>query len=361
MYKLKYLSINKTRTSNNQSLLNRYMQKNVLLINLGSPKSLKLKDVRAYLFEFLSDKFVIDLPKLLQQLIVRLIILPFRSPKTRNAYKTIWTSKGSPLIENTRIIAQSLKLKTGWNVDIAMRYQDPSIKESILLFKKRKVKEIIIAPLYPHHAMSTTYSTKVEVDRIIKKYYPELQYSIIKPFYDHPKYIHALSEQIKPLISNKMDKVIFSYHGLPERHMRKSDVSGKHCLQLPTCCEIDCKPARKCYRSNVLKTSELVAEKLNLNKEQCVTSFQSRVTIIDRKWLKPFTDIVLKNFPKKGVKNIVILCPSFIVDCLETLEEIDIRARELFYKAGGKKFIYAPCLNNDKNFIGLLEQLITDI
>ena len=337
------------------------MQKNVLLINLGSPKSLNIKDIRAYLFEFLSDKFVVDLPKLLQQFIVRLIILPFRSRKTRNAYKAIWSSKGSPLIENTKIIAHSLKQKTGWNVDIAMRYQNPSIKDSILSFKKRKVKEIVIVPLYPHHAMSTTYSTKVEVDRIIKQYYPELRYSIIKPFYDHPKYIHALSEQLKPFISNQMDKVIFSYHGLPERHMRKSDASGEHCLQSSFCCEIDCEPARKCYRSNVLKTSELVAEKLNLNKKQWVASFQSRVTIIDRKWLRPFTDIVLKNLPKKRVNNIVIICPSFIVDCLETLEEIDIRARELFYKAGGKKFNYAPCLNNDKNFIGMLEQLISEI
>ena len=199
------------------------MQKNILLINLGSPKSLQLKDVRAYLAEFLSDKFVIDLPKLLQQIIVRLIILPFRSPKTRKAYKAIWNSKGSPLIQNTNQIAQSLIKQTGWNVKVAMRYQEPSIKDSILSFKNKKVNDIIIIPLYPHTAMSTTHSTKVEVDRIIKKYYPDLRYSIIKPFFDHPKYINALSEQLKPHISDNMDKLIFSYHGLPERHIRKSD------------------------------------------------------------------------------------------------------------------------------------------
>ena len=190
------------------------MQKNILLINLGSPKSLQLKDVRAYLSEFLSDKFVIDLPKLLQQIIVRLIILPFRSPKTRKTYKAIWNSKGSPLIQNTNQIAQSLIKQTGWNVKVAMRYQEPSIKDSILSFKNKKVNDIIIIPLYPHTAMSTTHSTKVEVDRIIKKYYPDLRYSIIKPFFDHPKYINALSEQLKPHISDNMDKFgsLYEYH-----------------------------------------------------------------------------------------------------------------------------------------------------
>ena len=337
------------------------MQKNILLINLGSPKSLQLKDVRAYLSEFLSDKFVIDLPKLLQQIIVRLIILPFRSPKTRKAYKAIWNSKGSPLIQNTNQIAQSLIKQTGWNVKVAMRYQEPSIKDSILSFKNKKVNDIIIIPLYPHTAMSTTHSTKVEVDRIIKKYYPDLRYSIIKPFFDHPKYINALSEQLKPHISDNMDKLIFSYHGLPERHIRKSDKSEKHCLESNSCCEIDCDAAKNCYRSNTLNTSRLVAEELNLDNEQWMSSFQSRVTIIDRKWLKPFTDIELKDFPLKGIKNIVIICPSFVADCLETLEEIDLRARETFMKAGGKNFIYIPCLNNDKNFINLLQQLISEI
>ena len=242
-----------------------------------------------------------------------------------------------------------------------MRYQEPSIKDSILSFKNKKVNDIIIIPLYPHTAMSTTHSTKVEVDRIIKKYYPDLRYSIIKPFFDHPKYINALSEQLKPHITDKMDKLIFSYHGLPERHIRKSDKSEQHCLQSYSCCEIDCDAAKNCYRSNTLNTSRLVAEELNLDNEQWMSSFQSRVTIIDRKWLKPFTDIELKDFPLKGIKNIVIICPSFVADCLETLEEIDLRARETFMKAGGKNFIYIPCLNNDKNFINLLQQLISEI
>ena len=331
---------------------------NILLINLGSPKSLDIKNVKKYLRQFLSDDDVIDLPKLIQQLIVRLIILPFRSPKTRRAYKQIWGENGSPLIDNTKKIAVSLTKKTGWNVRIAMRYQYPSIKESVLYYKENKIRNIKIVPLYPHNAMSTTSSTEKEVDRIIKKYYPDLHYSIIKPFYDHPKYIYALSEMIKPHIDSKMDKLIFSYHGIPERHIKKSDSSGTHCLKNASCCETNCEVSRSCYRSNALKTSKLVAEKLDLNSDKWLSAFQSRVTLIQRKWLKPYTDIELTDFPKKGINNIVILCPSFVADCLETLEEINIRGREAFINAGGKKFIFIPCLNNNENFIDLLEDLI---
>lgn len=334
------------------------MSKNILLINLGSPKSLALNDVRAYLKEFLSDDYVIDLPKVLQQIILRCFILPFRTPKTKSAYKSIWTSNGSPLIHNTKLIAESLKKRTGWNVQISMRYQEPSIKNSILSFKKNQNNDIIILPLYPHNAMSTTKSTKKAINTIVKKYYPDLRYKLIKPFYDHPKYIYALSEQLKLHMHNKFDRLVFSYHGLPERHIKKSDLSGKHCFSNTSCCDIDCVESKNCYRSNVLKTSKLVADRLTLRDSEWMVTFQSRVTIIDRKWLKPFTDIELINFPKKDVKNIVICCPSFVADCLETLEEINLRERKSFLKAGGKKFTYVPCLNNDKNFIDFLEELI---
>ena len=335
------------------------MKKNILLINLGSPKSLTTKDVKTYLTEFLSDDYVIDLPKLVQQFILRFFILPFRTPKTKAAYESIWTSNGSPLIENTRLIAKSLKEKTGWNVQIAMRYQEPSIKNSILSFKENQINDVVILPLYPHNAMSTTHSTAEAVNIIVNKYYPELRYTLIKPFYDHPQYIYALSELIKPHISDKMDKLIFSYHGLPERHIKKSDYSRNHCFSNSSCCEIECIESQNCYRSNVLKTSKLTAEKLNLSDDKWMTTFQSRVTIIDPKWLKPFTDIELVNFAKKDIRNIVILCPSFVADCLETLEEINIRGRESFIESGGREFIFVPCLNNDKNFIDLLKELAT--
>ena len=335
-------------------------QKHILLINLGSPKSLDIKDVRSYLKEFLSDDLVIDLPKILQQIILRSFILPFRPRKTKEAYQTIWKN-GSPLIENTRDIAKALHLKTGWDIDIAMRYQEPSIINAIQSLKKKQVTEVVIIPLYPHHAMSTTLSTEIAVKEIVNEYYPELHITFVKPFYDHPKYISALSKSIEPYLNNEIDKLIFSYHGIPERHIRKSDVNGDHCLHSADCCQIDCKSSKNCYRSNVWKTSVLTAKELRLDENQWMMSFQSRVSIIDPKWLKPYTDKELIRLPKDGVKNIAILCPSFVADCLETLEEINIRARNSFLDSGGESFTFIPCLNNDNNFIELLSDLINDI
>ena len=335
-------------------------QKHILLINLGSPKSLDIKDVRSYLKEFLSDDLVVDLPKVLQQIILRSFILPFRPQKTKKAYEEIWEDE-SPLIKNTRKIAKALQSKTGWNVDIAMRYQSPSIKKSILHLKDKKVDEVIIVPLYPHHAMSTTLSTEIYVKKIVEENYPKLQMKFIKPFFEHPKYISTLSKSIEPYLNNKIDKILFSYHGIPERHIRKSDVNGDHCLQSSNCCQIDCESSKNCYRSNVWKTSMLTAKQLNLDDNKWMMSFQSRVSIIDPKWLNPYTDKEIINFSKKGIKNIAILCPSFVADCLETLEEINLRARKSFLESGGESFTFIPCLNDDNNFIELLNDLILNI
>ena len=174
---------------------------------------------------------------------------------------------------------------------------------------------------------------------------------------DNPLYIEALSDSIKPYLKD-YDKIIFSYHGIPERHIKKSDSSRNHCFSNSSCCEIECIESQNCYRSNVLKASKLTAEKLDLSDDKWMTTFPSRVTIIDPKWLKPYTDIELVNFASKGIRNIVILCPSFIADCLETLEEINIRGRKSFLNSGGKKFTFVPCLNNDKNFLSLLKELV---
>lgn len=331
--------------------------KNVLLLNLGSPKSLKTKDVRDYLNEFLSDDYVIDLPKLIQQFILRCFILPFRPAQAKEAYEQIWDKKGSPLILNTQKIADALSSKTGWNIKIAMRYQFPSIKEVIEEFKKESVGEIEVVSLYPHYAMSTTLSTAVEVKRIVKEIYPELKLNFVKPFYDHPDYIKALSESIKPHL-DKFDQLIFSYHGIPMRHIRKSDVSGAHCKGDKSCCSTDNEASQKCYRANCYNTSRMTAEYLNLNANEWMMTFQSRVSIISPDWLKPYTDIELNKLPENDIKKVGVTCPSFIADCLETLEEINMRGREDFEKAGGISFTYIPCLNDDKNFISFLEKLV---
>ena len=331
--------------------------KHILLINLGSPKSLYIADIKSYLKEFLSDDLVIDLPKPIQQIILNLFILPFRPKKTKEAYEMIWGEEGSPLISNTSKIAKALNNKTGWQVDVAMRYQYPSIKQAIEKYKKNKVDQVIFLPLYPHNAISTTLSTELEVKKIVENIYPELNSIFIKPFYNHPLYIESLSKLIKPYLKN-IDKLVFSYHGIPLRHIRKGDLSNSHCLESVNCCEVACRASENCYRSNVFKTSELCAKHLGLNKKQWMVSFQSRVTIIDPNWLKPYTDIELAKFHQDGIKNIAVVCPSFVADCLETLEEINIRGKQSFINSGGNTFKYIPCLNDDMNFISFLENLI---
>ncbi|MDG1268554.1 MAG: ferrochelatase [Candidatus Marinimicrobia bacterium] len=336
------------------------MDKNILLINLGSPKSLDKKDVKDYLREFLSDDLVIDLPKILQQFILRCFILPFRPAQAKEAYELIWEEEGSPLIINTQKIANALAKKTGWNIDIAMRYQEPSIENVIEKYKENNVEELTVISLYPHNAMSTTLSTELAVKEVVRRIYPDLKLSFVEPFYDNPLYIEALSESIKPYLKD-IDKLVFSYHGIPMRHIKKSDISGSHCLGENSCCNIDNVSSRNCYRSNTFTTSKLTAQYLKLKSSEWMMTFQSRVSIISPNWLKPYTDIELDNLPPKGVERVGVVCPSFVADCLETLEEIDMRARETFEEAGGETFKYIPCLNDDKKFISVLEHLILDI
>ena len=335
------------------------MNKQILLVNLGSPKSLSKSDVREYLKEFLSDDYVIDLPKILQQFILRAFILPFRPSKTKEAYEKIWEKEGSPLIINTQKIATSLSEKTGWKVDIAMRYQEPSIREKVKKYKQRKINEVIVIPLYPHHAMSTTKTTNIEIDKIVSEEYPGLKVRYIEPFYNDPRYIDALSHSIKPYL-NDLDKLIFSYHGIPERHLAKGDVVGDHCMKVDNCCDINCKSSQSCYRSNVLATSKLTADQLELADNQWMVSFQSRVSIMGPAWLKPYTDIEIDKLGENGMEKIGVVCPSFIADCLETLEEIEMQAKESFIESGGKELVYIPCLNNNPEFINALESIIED-
>jgi len=335
------------------------MNKKILLVNLGSPKSLSTDDVREYLREFLSDDKVIDLPKIIQQFILRAFILPFRPAKAKKAYEKIWKKEGSPLIINTQKIANSLSKKTGWSVDIAMRYQQPSIADKIESYRREGIGRVTIIPLYPHNAMSTTETTVEEINRIISEIYPELNVSFVKPFYDDSKYIDALANSIQPHVKN-LDKIVFSYHGIPERHLTKGDVVGSHCMKVTNCCEIDCPSSNNCYRSNVMATSKLTANKLNLNDEQWMVSFQSRVSIIGPSWLKPYTDVEVENLAEKGVEKIGVVCPSFVADCLETLEEIEMEAKESFIESGGKEFVYIPCLNDSSDFIDTLESLVNN-
>ena len=334
------------------------LQKNVgvLLINLGSPKELSKKSVRQYLRVFLSDDNVVDLPKFLQQFILRLFILPFRPKNTLEAYEKIWTKKGSPLIISTESIANKLTEKTGWNVEYAMRYEEPSIEKALHKFKENEINKIYVISLYPHNAMATTVTTELETRNVAMNVSNDFELIFTKPFFDNEEYINAMVNSIRPYVENKSyDKIIFSYHGIPKRQAKKTDETGEHCFSTSNCCEIENDGSKDCYRSHTRIASDLTAKKLGLEDDQWEIAYQSR---IGPGWLTPFTDKRLAKLPEEGKNNIAILCPSFISDCLETLEEIDIRGRETFLKAGGKNMTYIPCLNDSEDTINLLENLV---
>ena len=328
----------------------------VLLINLGSPKELTKKSVRDYLRVFLSDDNVVDIPKFFQQLILRLFILPFRPKNTLEAYEKIWTKQGSPLIISTQSIAKKLSKKTGWFVEYAMRYEEPSIENALINLKNNGKNKIYVISLYPHNAMATTLTTELETRVVANKISNDFELIFTKPFYDNEIYINAMSNSIKPYIENdSFDKIIFSYHGIPKRQAKKTDETGDHCFSTGECCEVAGNGSKDCYRSHTRIASMLTAEKLGLSEDQWEIAYQSR---IGPGWLTPFTDKRLAELPKEGKDNIAILCPSFISDCLETLEEIDIRGRETFFTAGGRNMTYIPCLNDSEETIVLLENLI---
>jgi ferrochelatase len=329
--------------------------KGIVLINLGSPKDLELSSIKSYLKEFLSDDYVLDIPKLIQRILVNFIIVPFRSSKTKKAYESIWTSKGSPLIVNTNLIAKKLQKKMNLPIEVAMRYQEPSIRNAILKLLKNGCDEIIATPLYPHYAQATSLTTHLEVERVMKDIDPSINFSISSPFYSEYGYIKSLSESIKNYLPSEFDYLLFSYHGIPERHVKKMDPTLSHCLSDGNCCSLRSKAHKYCYKHQVLETSKLCADDLGLNNDQWGVSFQSR---IGPGWLQPFTDKVLEEFPKNGIKKIAVVCPAFIADNLETLEEVDIRARETFLDSGGDEFTFIPCINDNELWIDFLANFI---
>jgi ferrochelatase len=332
----------------------------VLLINLGSPESPTTKDLKPYLTEFLMDERVIDVPLWLRTILVKGIIVPFRAPKSAAKYKSIWTNEGSPLVVHTKNQCGLLKEQMNAPVYYSMRYGNPSTQTVLQLMHDENplLTEIIVLPLYPHYAMSS-YETAVEQ---VKHFHTMNRYktrlNIIPAFYNHPSYIHALSESVRPFLTEKADYVLFSYHGIPERHVKKTDCTGTHCLQSPDCCELDSPAHDYCYRHQVITTTNLVAKELNLQTGQFGFSFQSRLG--RDAWLKPFTVEQLKDFPKQGIKRLLILCPAFVSDCLETLEEISIEGKEIFLTNGGEYFNMIPALNEEALWINCMNELIAE-
>ena len=325
----------------------------IVLMNLGSPDSTEVKDVKKYLKQFLMDERVIDVPFLLRYFLINGVIVPFRAPKSAEAYKTIWTKEGSPLVVLTRQLQEALQAQIDLPVEIAMRYGNPTPKAAFdkLQNENPGLEEVLAIPLYPHYAMSS-FETAVESAKEVYEAnkYP-FKLTFLKPFYNDPGYIHALAENIRPYLEKPHDHILFSYHGIPGRHVRKSDVTGVHCLKVENCCEIDSPAHAHCYRHQVFTTTRLVMELLKVPPEKYSISFQSR---LGKGWLEPFTDVRLEEMPKEGIKKLLILCPAFVSDCLETLEEIDERGKESFMDAGGESYTMIPCLNTNPLWVDVL-------
>jgi ferrochelatase len=332
----------------------------ILLINLGSPESPDTKHLKPYLKEFLMDERVIDIPLWWRTILVKGVIVPFRSPKSAAKYKAIWTNEGSPLVAHTKKQTALLQQRVTSPVYYSMRYGKPSAGEVLRQIHDDhpSVDKLIVLPLYPHYAMSS-YETAAEQVRQLHKqggYGSEL--AIVPPFYDHPSYIHALSESVRPYIAQEFDHVLFSYHGIPERHVKKTDCTEMHCLQSSTCCDITSPAHDFCYRHQVITTTNKVAQLLGLSKQQYSFSFQSRLG--RDAWLKPYTAEQLKKFPATGIRKLLIVCPAFVSDCLETLEEIAIEGKEDFLKHGGESFVMIPALNENGLWIDCMEILINE-
>lgn len=326
-------------------------KKGLIIINLGSPDSYAVKDVRTYLNEFLMDGKVIDIPYIIRTLVVKAFIVPFRAPKSAEAYRSIWTEKGSPLKVITDEFARLVQNKVTMPVAVAMRYGNPNPAQALkeLEAKAGELDEILIAPMYPHYAMSS-YETALEhVIETIKGLKKNARLRVLKPFYSEPGYIESLAASIRPsLEAHDFDKYLFSYHGLPIRHLKKSDPTKTHCYSSGECCEIKSLAWETCYKHQVKVTTKLVAEKLNLDMKKVLITFQSR---LGNGWIEPFTDKVLEELPKQGVKKLLTLCPAFVADCLETLEEMDDRGKESFLSNGGEKYVRVPCMNTSSEWV----------
>lgn len=322
----------------------------ILLVNLGSPKSPTAKDVKPYLGEFLMDERVIDMPYILRSLLVKGIILNTRPKKSAEAYSKIWWEEGSPLIVISERQQKKVQAKVDIPVALAMRYGEPSIKTGLQELKDKGIDDVLMIPLYPQFAMATTETIDVLAEEVRQKYFPQMKVTSFPAFYNKKEYVDALAHTIQGHLEGyDYDHIVFSYHGVPERHIRKSDVTKGHCTIDGSCCQTASKAHEFCYRHQCLETTRQVVEKLNIPADKYTNSFQSRLGM--DKWLQPPTDATINGLAEKGIKKLAVVTPAFVADCLETLEEIGMEAHDEFLKHGGEEFRTIPCMNDDDMWI----------
>ena len=333
--------------------------KGVLLVNLGSPKSPTPKDVKPYLEEFLMDERVIDVPKWFRSFLVKGIILKTRPKKSAKAYQKIWWEEGSPLIVLSERLHEKVVKKTSVPISLAMRYGQPSIALGLEELHQKEVDEVLIIPLYPQHAMATTETILVLAEEIRAAQYPKMCFTHLPAFCNHADYIRVLSHSIQEYLQDKpWEHLLFSYHGVPERHIRKSDITKCHCKIDNSCCQTKSDAHAYCYRHQCYETTRQVAEYLELRPGSFSTSFQSRLA--GDKWLRPYTDKTVEKFAKTGTKNLAVVTPAFISDCLETLEEIGMEAKEDFKEKGGDEMHVVPCINDRDDWVNVLSRWIDE-
>jgi ferrochelatase len=333
------------------------MKKGVLLVNLGSPDSPTPKDVKPYLDEFLMDERVIDAPKWLRTLLVRGIILQTRPRKSAKAYKKIWWEEGSPLIVISERFRDKVKKQLSLPVALGMRYGTMSIEKALGELQSEGVDEVLLVPLYPHYAMSSYETVVVKTLEVQQEKFPEMQVTTMPAFYKNPDYIKVLSESIAEGLKDfDYDHILFSYHGIPERHIRKSDPTKFHCKIDGSCCKINSVAHHTCYRHQCYETTDLVIEHMKLDETKVSSSFQSRLA--GDPWLKPYTDYEFERLAKEGRENLAVVTPAFVSDCLETLEEIAMEGQEQFEEAGGKHYTHIPCLNDSDPWVALMVKWI---
>ncbi|MNX90885.1 Ferrochelatase [compost metagenome] len=331
----------------------------VLLINLGTPNAPVTAEVRDYLAEFLGDPRVLTMPTPVRLMLLNLVILPFRSKRSAAAYREIWTEAGSPLRFHSKDLLALVREALGPEVpvELAMRYGTPSIESSVHVLRRKGANRIVVLPLYPQHASSTGGSSLQEVYRAAGTCYNVPSLQVVAPFYDHPAFVRAFAAIAQPVMEDfTPDHMLFSFHGLPESHLKKGDDTGSHCLASAGCCDRMTHANRNCYRAQCYASARAIAGALSLQSERYSVSFQSRLGRTP--WIQPYTEETLIRLAKKGVKRLAVMCPAFTADCLETIEEIGMRAKETFIAAGGEDLRLVPSLNAHPAWVDAVVELL---